>query len=162
MVQKGASMDAVNSFVEFFEYIKKGTPDIVSDAEAQEKFLTKSLRRDLAGYEQRAGSPESNPDYPRNSFFLGVWNRPTTYSIVSAREYDYRKGPCSIRTVIDVLYEWGYESTIQNQYPGVRNMHSFMFVLEDDRWKLEDIYIFGDPYTSPQSLSQLLRETSKN
>lgn len=164
VIQKKASDAAITTFVAFFEYVKKYEPDIVGDVKAQEKWLTKSLRKNMMDLNNAwdvhmSKNPDHKPEHPNNSSFLGVWNQPTTYSIVSARQYDYRNkdNPNAFRTVIDVFYEWGDEKDICNQYPGVRNLHSFMFVFEDGAWKLDDIYIFNDEFTTSDSLRQSFR-----
>lgn len=41
-----------------------------------------------------------------------------------------------------------------NQCPGVRNLHTFVFIFEDGAWKLDDIYIYNDEFTGTQSLYQ--------
>lgn len=165
VIQKKASDAAIAAFVAFFEYVKKDEPDIVRDAKAQEKWITKSLRKDMMDFnnawdEYMAKNPDHKPEHPNNDSFLGVWNQPTTYSIVSARQYDYRnkENPNAFRTVIDVFYEWGDEKDICNQYPGVRGLHSFMFVFEDGAWKLDDIYIYNDEFTTSRSLRQYFRQ----
>lgn len=152
---KSAPADCFAAFKEFFEYVKKVEPDIVADEQARNRWLSKSLRQRLLDYAKRSGSPTENPEYPRNSFFVGVWNRPTTYSIVGSRHYDYhnRKNPNANRAVIDVLYEWGNEDSIENQYPGIKSLRSFIFVYEEDAWKLDDIYTFNDEFSSAESLS---------
>jgi hypothetical protein len=155
-----APPDSLKAFRDFFSYVKKVNPDIVSDRAAQSKWLTNKLRKGLMDYAARAGSPSENPGYPGNSDFLGVWNTPTTYSIIDTRYYDYVADDKTHtrRVMIDVLYAWGHESTMDNQYPGVRNLHTFCFVLEDGAWKLEDIYVFDDPFTSSESLLQFFRD----
>jgi len=161
IVQKQASPLAVSSLVAFIDYVKKSDPDITRDLKSQTRWLSKSLRKEMMdAYAREAArmnkNPEDKPEYPDNASFTGVWNQPTYYSIVSAREYDYRnaKNPNSFRTVIDVLYEWGKEDTIDNQYPGVRNLRSYIFIKEDGLWKLDDIYGFGDEFTGSESLRQ--------
>ncbi len=163
VVHRKAPAEAISSFVAFFEYVKKNEPDIVSDSKGQAKWLTKSLQKKLmdnyaARVEYMSKNPDDKPEYPDNSWFLGVWNKPTNYSIIASRHYDYRNkdNPRANRTIIDVLYEWGNEDSVCNQYPGIRNLHSFVFVFEDGAWKLEDIYMFDDEFTSAESLSQQL------
>ena len=159
--QKAGSAKAIATFIEFFEYVKKDKPDIVEDKQAQERWLSKSFRKTMmdsnsAWVEYLKKNPDFKPGGPSNSSFTGVWNQPTTYSIVSTREYDYRdkSNPQALRTVIDVLYVWGTENSADNQYPGVRNLHTFMFIFEDGAWKLDDVYIFNDEFTSSESLRQ--------
>lgn len=163
--QKPASAEAIATFVAFFEYVKKYKPDIVNDKQAQAKWLSKSFRETMmeansAWVEYLKKYPDNKPDGPSNSSFTGVWNQPTAYSIVSTRQYDYRdkENPLALRTMIDVLYVWGNEDTIDNQYPGVRNLHTFMFIREDGAWKLDDVYIFNDEFTGSESLRQYFRK----
>ena len=59
--------------------------------------------------------------------------------------------------MIDVIYVWGKEDALNNQYPGVRNLHTFIFIFEGGMWKLDDIYIFNDEFTSSESLRQHFR-----
>jgi hypothetical protein len=159
--QKSASTKAIATFVTFFEYVKKDTPDIVTDTKAQERWLSKSLRREMmeanaAWVAYLKKYPNNKPDGPDNASFADFWNQPTTYSIVSTRQYDYRNAtnPNAFRTMIDVLFEWGNEDDGSSEYPGVRNLHTFVFVFEDGRWKLDDIYIFDDEFTEAESLHQ--------
>lgn len=165
VIQKPASAEAVATFVAFLEYVKKYKPDIVDDKNAQARWLSKGLREAMmesnsAWVEYLKKHPGDKPDGPSNSSFTGVWNHPTTYSIVSTRQYDYRdkNNPLALRTMIDVLYVWGNEDTIDNQYPGVRNLHTFIFIREDRAWKLDDVYIFNDEFTSSESLRQYFRK----
>lgn len=165
VVQKPASAESIATFVAFFEYVKKYKPDIVDDKDAQARWLSKSFRETMmesnsVWAEYLKKHPDGKPDDPSNSSFTGVWNQPTTHSIVSTRQYDYRdkKNPLALRTMIDVLYVWGNEDDINNQYPGVRNLHTFMFIREDGAWKLDDVYIFNDEFTSSESLRQYFRK----
>lgn len=153
-VSKQAPADCVAAFREFFGYVKKREPSIVADEQAQNRWLTKRMRKAFVEHIKRAGKPEENHDYPSNSTFVLVWNKPTTYSIVGSRHYDFRNAdnPNDNRAVIDVLYEWGNEDTIENQYPGEKQLHSFIFVFEEGVWKLDDIYTFDDEYTTTESL----------
>jgi hypothetical protein len=164
VIKKPASAKAISTFVALFEYVKKAKPDIVQDQKAQERWLTKTFRSEMLAFnaarvEYMKQHPTDKPEYPSNYSFLGVWNKPTTYSIVSARQYDYRNAanPNAYRTTVDVFYEWGHEDTINNQYPGVRNLHSFMFTMEDGSWKLDDIYVYNDEFTTSESLRQYFR-----
>ncbi|HEX6126068.1 MAG TPA: hypothetical protein VFZ23_11915 [Pyrinomonadaceae bacterium] len=160
LVKRPAPAESIRSFTAFFNYVKKVDPDIVDDKAAQTRWLSKAMRNALLNYAKHSGDPKENPDYPRNSFFLGVWNRPTTYSIVDSRFYDYHnvENPGAKRVMIDILYEWGSEETLDNQYPGVRNLRTYCLILEDGVWKLDDVYGFNDEFTSAESLLQLFRK----
>jgi hypothetical protein len=143
-----APAECIEAFRAFFKYAQKAEPDIVADTKAQERWLSKRMRESLSEFAKRSGSPSENPDYPSNQTFLGVWNKPTTFSIVSTRHYDYRDkdNPDDDRAVIDVLYEWEKNpppGSLENQYPGEKQLFSFIFVREDGTWKLHDIYNFA-------------------
>jgi hypothetical protein len=152
--QKEAPKECIDVFREFFTYIKKPEPDIVTDESAKQRWFSKLLRVDLENHLKRFNNPQEEPDYPSNSTFIGVWNYPTTYSIVDSRHYDNRDNtnPNDDRAVIDVLYEWDSNGSLDNQYPGQKSLLSFIFVHEDGRWKLDDIYTYSDEYASPGSL----------
>ncbi len=87
---KEAPAEAIAAFRDFFAYINKAEPDIVSDETAQERWLTKRMRDAFAGHIKRSGSPDQNPDFPSNQTFLQVWNNPTSYMIAGSRHYDHR------------------------------------------------------------------------
>jgi hypothetical protein len=53
-----------------------------------------------------------------------------------------------------VLYNWGPNTN----YAGDERTTSFVFVLEDGAWKLDDIYTFGGKFVTAQSLYQYFRE----
>lgn len=150
-----APAECLAVFREFFAYVQKTKPDIVTDEEAQNRWLTKWMRTAFVEHIKRSAKPEENPDYPSNGNFVGVWDEPTTYSIVGSRHYDFRNddNPNDNRAVIDVLYEWDtYSDGLNNNYPGEKQLYSFIFVFEDEAWKLDDIYTFDDEYASPESL----------
>lgn len=159
LVKLPVPTESTRAFADFFQYTKKSKANIVDDKAAQTRWLSKAMRTALMEYAKRARTPEENPDYPRNDFFLGVWNPPTTYAIVDTRFYDYhnKENPGAKRVMIDVLYEWGHEETLDNQYPGVRNLRTYCLIFEDGTWKLDDIYGFNDEFTRAESLLQFFR-----
>ena len=147
--------ECIAVFREFLTYVQKPEPSIITDKQAQDRWLSQLLRKAFANHIKLSGSPVENPLYPSNSTFLNVWNQPTTYSIVGSRHYDYRNrdNPDDNRAVIDVLYERDtYTDGLENQYPGEKSLRSFIFVHEDGEWKLDDVYTFSDKYASPGSL----------
>ena len=160
-----APAKCVEAFRSFFKYLQKTEPSIVNDQKAQTRWLSSSMRESLAGFAKRSGSLAENPDYPSNQTFLGVWNNPTTFSIVGSRHYDYRnkQNPDDDRAVIDVLYEWELnppKGSLDNQYPGDRSLRSFIFVHEDGAWKLDDVYTFSDGPGGPESLRNYFAKES--
>jgi hypothetical protein len=152
---KQAPSECLVTFREFFQYVQKSEPSIITDTQAQNRWLSENLRKALANNLLRFENQKNVPDYPSNADFVGVWDMPTTYSIVGSRQYDNRdwKNPNANRVIVDVLYEWDSEGSLDNNYPGTNSLRSFIFVYEDGMWKLDDIYNFRAEYESSGSLS---------
>lgn len=142
-----APRECLVAFRGFFQYLQKSEPGIVRDEQAQKRWLTQELRKALAQKLATFTSPKDDPDYPSNNTFIGSWDQPSSYSIVASRRYGKR-------AVIDVLYKWGPKTN----YPGDERTTSFIFLLEDGTWKLDDIYTFRGEYVQAESLHQYLRE----
>ena len=131
------------AFREFFNYLQKNEPSIVKDERAQKLFLSENLRK---AFQQKIASftnGSDDPDFPGNGTFVGSWDYPTTYSIVSSRRYGNR-------AIIDVLYKWGPNTN----YPGDERTTSFIYVFEDRMWKLDDVYTFRGEFATAESLNQ--------
>ena len=141
-----APRECLTAFRGFFQYLQKSEPGIVRDEQAQKRWLTQELRKALAQKLATFTSPADNPDYPSNNTFIGSWDQPTSYAIVASRRYGKR-------AVIDVLYKWGPKTN----YPGDERTTSFIFLLEDGAWKLDDIYTFRGEFVQAESLNQYLR-----
>jgi hypothetical protein len=142
-----APRECLAAFRGFFQYLQKSEPGIVRDEQAQKRWLSQELRKALAQKLATFTSPKDDPDYPSNNTFIGSWDQPTTYAIVASRRYGKR-------AVIDVLYKWGPKTN----YPGDERTTSFIFLLEDGAWKLDDIYTFRGEFVQAESLSQYLRD----
>jgi hypothetical protein len=142
-----APRECLLAFRGFFQYLQKTEPGIIRDEQAQKRWLTQELRKALAAKLATFASPADDPDYPSNNTFIGSWDQPTSYAIVASRRYGKR-------AVIDVLYKWGPKTN----YPGDERTTSFIFLLEDGAWKLDDIYTFRGEFVQAESLSQYLRE----
>lgn len=140
-----APRECLVTFREFFRYLQTTQPGIVRDEQAQKRWLTQELRKALAQKLATFTSPADDPDYPSNNTFIGSWDQPSTYTIVSSRRYGKR-------AVIDVLYKWGPKTN----YPGDERTSSFIFLLEDGAWKLDDIYTFRGEFVQAESLNQYL------
>ena len=141
-----APRECLVAFREFFRYLQTTQPGIVRDEQAQKRWLSQELRKALAEKLKTFTSPADDPDYPSNNTFIGSWDQPTTYAIVASRRYGKR-------AVIDVLYKWGPKTN----YPGDERTTSFIFLLEDGAWKLDDIYTFRGEFVQAESLNQYLR-----
>jgi len=142
-----APKECLLAFKEFFRYLQQPDSNIVRDETAQMRWLTQELRKSLAQKVATFTSPADDPDFPSNATFVGSWDYPTTYAIAASRRYGKR-------AIIDVLYKWGPKTN----YPGDERTSSFIFVLEDGAWKLDDIYTFRGAFVQAESLSQYLRE----
>jgi|ERR1041384_957427 hypothetical protein len=142
-----APRECLVAFRGFFQYLQKTEPGIVRDEQAQKRWLSQELRKALAQKLGTFTSPADDPDYPSNNTFIGSWAQPSSYAIVASRRYGKR-------AVIDVLYEWGPKTN----YPGDERTTSFIFLLEDGAWKLDDIYTFRGEFVQAESLNQYLRE----
>lgn len=142
-----APQECLRAFRAFFQYLRKNEPDIIRDQRAQKRWLTEELRKALAQKVATFSSRADDPDFPSNSTFIGAWDAPSTYSIVSSRRYGKR-------AVIDVLYKWGPNTN----YAGDERTSSFVFLLEDGAWKLDDIYTFRGKFVQAESLNQYLLE----
>ncbi len=139
--------EALDTFRALFRYLQKSDPSIVHDEQAQKRWLTQALRKALVQKVATFTTPADDPDFPSNSTFIGTWDYPSTYSIVASRRYGKR-------AIVDVLYKWGPKTN----YPGDERITSFIFLLEDGAWKLDDIYTFRGEFAKAESLSQYFRE----
>ena len=146
-VPVAAPRECLSAFRQFFSYLQKAGTNIIRDETAQKRWLSHDLRQALAQKVATFTSPADDPDFPSNATFIGSWDYPSTWSIAASRRYGQR-------VVIDVLYKWGPKTN----YPGDERISSFVFVLEDGAWKLDDIYTFRGPYAKAESLSQYLHE----
>jgi hypothetical protein len=142
-ISVAAPKQCLLAFREFFNYLQKNEPSIVKDERAQKLFLSENLRK---AFQQKIASFTSgsdDPDFPSNATFIGSWDYPTTYSIVSSRRY-------GDRAIIDVLYKWGPKTN----YPGDERTTSFIYVFEDRMWKLDDVYTFRGEFAKAESLNR--------
>ena len=146
-VSVAAPNECSRAFREFFAYLQKSQSNIVKDERAQKLYLSENLRK---AFQQKIASfanAADDPDFPGNGTFIGSWDYPTTYSIVASRRYGKR-------AIIDVLYKWGPKTN----YPGDERTTSFIYVLENGMWKLDDIYTFRGEFATAESLNQYLVE----
>ena len=142
-VAAAAPNQCLLAFREFFSYLQKNESNILKDERAQKLFLSENLRK---AFQQKIASftnGSDDPDFPGNGTFIGSWDYPTTYSIVSSRRYGNR-------AIIDVLYKWGPNTN----YPGDERTTSFIYVFEDRMWKLDDVYTFRGEFATAESLNQ--------
>jgi hypothetical protein len=144
-----APNDALQTLRELMTYISKLEPDIFHDESGQKKFLTEHLRKGVANYwnaYQQHIKEHETCGLPNNGIFVGAWEYPSDYKILDDRRYDKR-------VIIDVQYEW---NDFDANYGGSTRLVSFVFMLEEDTWKLEDIYSYNSKDATPYSLSEIL------
>jgi hypothetical protein len=156
-----APQECVTKSKEIIAYILRKKPDIGDDKEAQSRWLSESLRKllvyrqDAYTYHKKSIADVSDnvldvphPEQPPgNGDFVGAWDYPTTYKIEGSRRYGER-------IVVDVTFIWGKGT----QYEGDTRLNSYIFKLEDNTCKLNDIYIFEGEFIPASSLSQKLRD----
>ena len=141
-----APQECLSAFRQFFSYVQQDKPSIVTDEPAQQRWLTKNLREALKQKVATFKDQPDNPDFPGNGTFVGTWDKPTTFTVIGSRRY-------GTRAVIDVWYTWGKGTN----YPGDTRLSYFIFVLEDNRWKLDDVYTFRGEFATAESLNAYLR-----
>ena len=142
-----APSECLTSVRDFITYISREKPDIASDRDAQNRWLSQNLRRGLA---HRLGAyrafVKSNPDSPEgppnNGDFVGSWDYPSIYSIIGSRRY-------GDRALVDIMFTWGKKT----QYPGDTRLVTYVLVREDNAWKLDDIYTLRGKFVEAGSLS---------
>jgi hypothetical protein len=156
---KQAPKECLAVFEEFFRYLQEPEPSLISDERAQAQWLSAGLRKALAHHLKGFENRKDRHGYPSNVSFIGVWDDPTTYSVLGSRHYDYRDSdnPDDNRAMIDVLYEWDKAGSLDNNYPGEKSLRSFVFVHERGGWRLDDIYTFTDEYEAAGSLNSYWR-----
>ena len=141
-----APEECLATFRQFFTYVQQEKPSIITDVQAQHRWLSKDLRDALKQKLATFKDQPDDPDYPSNGTFVGTWDKPTTFTIIGSRRYGNR-------AVLDVWYAWGKGTN----YPGDTRLSYFIFRLEDGRWKLEDLYTFRGEFASAESLNAYLR-----
>ena len=127
-------------------YLSKKKPDIGSDVSKQDQWLSDNLRNELRKKikicEQEARRrPTDKIETPSNETFLRAWDRPSTYKVVGSRGYDGV-------AIVDVQFDWGAETN----YEGNTRIQSYIFVLENGHWKLDDVYGIREKYAGPGNL----------
>ncbi|EKD93349.1 MAG: hypothetical protein ACD_28C00165G0001 [uncultured bacterium] len=148
-----APKECLETLRNFLHFLSKDQGNLFNDADAQARFLTKGLRRDMKV--RSAVSNREDREHPKeigtpagNEVIIGFWEYPSRFSILGSRVYQER-------AVVDVLYTWGKGKN----YEGEKVPVTFIFRMEDQLWRLEDIYCFRGGYNDSCSLSQELRET---
>ena len=146
----GAPAESIRQVRELIRYVFRAKPDFATDAQARQRFLSRQLqeafikRQNL--YAEFVKKQETPDPPPGNIDFVGSWDYPTSFRIVSSRGY-------ASRAVIDVLFTWGKNTN----YPGDTRLTSYSLIREQGSWKLEDIYTFDGKFMQARSLLQEFR-----
>jgi hypothetical protein len=148
LIVAAAPEECLRTFREFFRYVQRTEPSIVKDESAQGRWLSKNLREALKQKVATFNDQPNDPDFPGNGTFIGTWDSPSTFTILGSRRYENR-------AVIDVWFTWGKGTN----YPGDTRLTYFVLVLEEGRWKVDDVYTFRGEFASAESLNAYL--TSK-
>ena len=146
----GAPAESIRQVREFIRYVFRAKPDLATDAEARQRFLSRQLEeafvRRQTRYAEFVKKQETPDPPPGNIDFVGSWDYPTSFRFVGSRGYPNR-------AVIDVLFTWGKDTN----YPGDTRLTSYSFIREQGSWKLEDIYTFDGKFMQARSLLQEFR-----
>src|SRR2546423_10364308 len=62
LVKTEAPPECLAVFRAIFDYVRKSEPSLITDQQAQERWLSKLFRKSLAAGIKRAGKPKDNPD----------------------------------------------------------------------------------------------------
>lgn len=137
---------------DFFTYLLAAKRDISTDPEAQERWLTKSLRQVLANASTAAtkamkARPDEKIDVPGNETFLAAWDKPTTFNLTETKST-----PPSAR--VGLRYTWGPKTN----YPGEKRNMTVLLTLEDGAWRVNDIQCHTSKFSEEGTLRKDLRE----
>lgn len=140
----------------FFDYLLKPNTRIEEDFGAQNKWLSKDLKRLMAEATlavtkaQKQGLIDGpDPHAPDNNTFLDAWDKPTSCHAVSALE------PAD-KDYIDVkiICNWGNETN----YPGTMREATARMVKESGAWHVFNINWQKNEYADVSNLIQILQE----
>lgn len=136
---------------ELFAYLIAGQGDIATDRKAQERWLTKSLRRALTSASTAAtkaakAHPNEKIDAPSNETLLAAWDKPTSFSVSASKAT-----PPTGR--VELLYTWGPKTN----YPGETRTMSVLLIQEDGAWRVDDIQSHKSKFSEEGTLRQDLR-----
>jgi len=132
-------------------YLLNEKTDIGSDRVMQSQWLSVKLRSELekkqrACEEELKHRPMDKIISPSNNDFLLTWEPPSAYTIIGSRRY----GNIAF---VDYEFRWG----IGKQYEGNMRIQSYIFILENGNWKLDDVYSVREAFAAPGNLSNELR-----
>jgi len=132
-------------------YLLNEKTDIGSDRASQSRWLSVKLRSEFEKKqrtceEELKHRPMDKIISPSNNYFLLTWEPPSAYTIIGSRRY----GNVAF---VDFEFRWGKGK----QYEGNRRIQSYIFTLDNGKWKLDDVYSVREAYAAPGNLSNELR-----
>lgn len=133
------------------EYLFNDETDIARDHAIQRRWLTVKLQNELekkkvACTKALTRKPNAKIKLPSNGDFLLTPEPPAAYEVMGSRRYGNI-------VFIDVEFNWGDGQ----KYQGNRRIQCYIFLLENEKWKLDDVYHVRESFNSPMNLSGELR-----
>ncbi|MCP3899880.1 MAG: hypothetical protein GY707_09240 [Desulfobacteraceae bacterium] len=137
------------------EYLLEDDTNIGNDHVAQDKWLSRKLKSELANNQEACKQaqklrPTDKILLPNNNNFVHSWEKPSFFKILGYRKYEKI-------VFVDVQFKW---STDQN-YAGEQRIEFFIFIMENNTWKLDDVYNVRSNFSEPESLSSYLQSYPK-
>ena len=141
---------------EVYAYLLEPRRDIGQDAQAQNRWLTASLRELLRAADGAAKAalkcPDAGPDHrpPDNGIFLDAWDAPTACDV----NYTSKE---AFHSRIGVLCKWGPGTN----YPGEQRRMTVMLELERGAWRIADIRSHPSKFSRENTLVKSLHSLKK-
>lgn len=137
---------------DFFTYLLTPQRDISTDTEAQNRWLTKSLRQLLGSASEAArkaakARPGDKIDYPGNGTFLGAWDPPTSFDITASQQTPFL-------ALVAIRCRWGPHT----EYAGDQRALTVVLAIEDGVWRVSDIHTHAGKFCADTSLIQELQQ----
>jgi hypothetical protein len=151
MADRTAPIECLDTARLLLSYLLNGKTDIGNDNDSQSRWLSTELRRELKK-KQRAVDvevkrrPTEKILSPSNADFLLAWEPPSACTIIGSRRYGNI-------VFVDVEFRWGKGKN----YEGNRRLQSYIFIYENGKWKLDDVYSAREAYAPPGNLSREFR-----
>lgn len=140
---------------DFFTYLLSPEHHIIKDSAAQNRWLTKDVRLELAKADAAASKaakahPNEQIDAPDNGTFLAAWDTPTSFKVTGAKAT-----PPTAH--VDLLFTWGPKTN----YPGETRKMTVQLTQEDGAWQVSDIHSHKAKFNQDSTLLGDLREMAK-
>ena len=137
---------------EIYAYLLQPRRDIGQDPQAQNSWLTGSLRELLRQADRAAKAalkcPDAGPDQrpPDNAIFLDAWDAPTSCNVTGTT-----KDAASTR--VSVLCGWGPKTN----YPGEQRRMTAVLQQEGGAWRIADIESHASKFSKENTLVRSLK-----